>query len=308
MDQTLWLQAADRAIKAALREDAPSGDVTSESLFPPGLLARAVLMAKQDGVLAGLEVAARAFAAVDPRVSFVRRAKDGQRFRPGDVLAEVEGRARGLLKAERTALNFVQRLSGIATLTRRYTDVLEGTKTKLLDTRKTTPGLRVLEKYAVAAGGGVNHRMSLSDMVLIKDNHLLLVPGIAAAVAKARGKIGRGMRIEVEVTSLAQARQAVEAGADMIMLDNMAPARMREVVAWVAGRVPIEASGRIDLKRLPAIAATGVDFVSVGRLTHSAPAADISLEFLGPLGHDQPRLPLDGLSAEDREKVRHGRR
>ncbi len=175
---------------------------------------------------------------------------------------------------------------------------LEGTKTKLLDTRKTTPGLRVLEKYAVAAGGGINHRMGLSDMVLIKDNHLLLVPGIAAAVAKARGKIGRGMKIEVEVTSLAQARQAVEAGADMIMLDNMAPARMREVVAWVAGRVPIEASGRIDLKRLPAVAATGVDFVSVGRLTHSAPAADISLEFLGPLGHDRPRLPLDGLAAE----------
>jgi nicotinate-nucleotide pyrophosphorylase (carboxylating) len=303
-----WLVAADRAIAAALREDGPKGDVTSQCLLPPGLLARAVLLAKQDGVLAGLEVAARVFRRVDPRVSFNRLLKDGDRFSPGDVLAEIEGRAAGLLMAERTALNFLQRLSGIATMTRRYADALAGTKTRLLDTRKTTPGLRVLEKRAVAAGGGVNHRMGLSDMVLIKDNHLLLVPGIAEAVARARRKVGRRMKIEVEVTGFAQAREAVEAGADRIMLDNLPVAAMRKIVAWVAGRVPIEASGNVDLKRLPAIAALGVDFVSIGRLTHSAPAADISLELIGPLGHDEPRLPLDGPAAQLLHKAHHGRR
>ncbi|MCX6560115.1 MAG: carboxylating nicotinate-nucleotide diphosphorylase [Candidatus Aminicenantes bacterium] len=307
MKKTAWLDAADRVITAALREDAPKGDITSQSLLPPGLLARAVLMAKQDGVLAGLEVAARVFRRVDPRVSFNRLLKDGDRFRPGDILAEVEGKAAGLLLAERTALNFLQRLSGIATVTRRYADVLAGTKTRLLDTRKTTPGLRVLEKQAVAAGGGVNHRMGLSDMVLIKDNHLLLVPGIADAVARARRKVGRGMKIEVEVTSFAQAREAVEAGADRIMLDNVSIAAMRKITAWVAGRVPIEVSGNVDLKRLPAIAALGVAFVSIGRLTHSAAAADISLELIGPLGRDEPRVPLDGLERRLREKVDHGR-
>ncbi|MDD8027028.1 MAG: carboxylating nicotinate-nucleotide diphosphorylase [Acidobacteriota bacterium] len=299
--------AIDRVVAAALREDAPAGDVTTASLVPPGLLARAVLMAKQDGVLAGLEAAARTFRKTDPRVSFNRHFKDGDRFRPGDILAEIEGRAAGLLLAERTALNLLQRLSGIATLTRLYADALAGTKMRLLDTRKTTPGLRVLEKYAVAAGGGVNHRMGLSDMVLIKDNHLLLVPGIGEAVARARRRVGRRLRIEVEVTGFEQAREAVEAGADMIMLDNMRPAAMRRIVAWVAGRVPIEISGNIDLKRLPGLAALGADFVSVGRLTHSAPAADISLEFLGPLGHDRPRLPLDESSAKRKTKAGHVR-
>jgi len=301
-------KAAERVVAAALREDAPSGDVTSRSLLPPGLLARAVLMAKQEGVLAGLEAAALTFRRLDPRVSFNRLRRDGDRFRPGDILAEIEGRAAAMLTAERTALNILQRLSGIAGLTRCYADALVGSKTRLLDTRKTTPGLRILEKYAVAMGGGVNHRLGLSDMVLIKDNHLQCVPGIAAAVARARRRVGRRMRIEVEVTSFEQVREAVEAGADMIMLDNMAPAAMRKAVAWVAGRVPIEASGNMDLRRLPRVAALGVDYISVGRLTHSAPAADFSLEFLGPLGREEPRLSIQGLPDGLREKVAHGRR
>ncbi len=301
------LAAADRVVTTALREDAPAGDVTSASLLPPRLLARAVLMAKQDGVLAGLEAAALAFRKADPRVSFNRLSRDGDRFSPGEVLAEVEGRAVGLLLAERTALNILQRLSGIATLTRLYVDRLSGTKTRLLDTRKTTPGLRVLEKYAVAMGGGVNHRMGLSDMVLIKDNHLQCVPSIAQAIAKARRRVGPKMKIEVEVTSQAQVEEAVRAGADMVMLDNMSPAGMRRAIAWIGGRIPVEVSGNVDLERLPRIAGLGADFVSVGRLTHSAPAADISLEFLGPLGHDTLRMPSGPPPGKPAKKAGHAR-
>jgi nicotinate-nucleotide pyrophosphorylase (carboxylating) len=284
--------ALDDLIEAALREDAPSGDVTSESLFPPKLQCRAILLAKQDGVLAGLEIAARVFHLVNPRISFNRLARDGDAFRAGEVLAEIEGPAVALLKAERTALNFVQRLSGVATATRRYVDAVAGTKTKILDTRKTTPGLRVLEKYAVRVGGGVNHRLGLSDMVLIKDNHLKLAPGVAAAVAAARRRVGRRLKIEVEAADFAQARQAVDGGADMIMLDNMSLPAMRRIVAWVGGRVPIEVSGGVDLAKLKKIAALGVDFVSIGRLTHSVAAVDLSLEFLGLLDGDIPRIRL----------------
>jgi nicotinate-nucleotide pyrophosphorylase (carboxylating) len=284
--------AVDALIRTALREDAPAGDVTSESLFPPRLQCRAVLLAKQDGVLAGLDVAARVFHMVHPRTSFNRFFKDGDSFRAGDVLAEIEGRAAALLRAERVALNFLQRLSGIATATRLCVDAVAGTKTKILDTRKTTPGLRALEKYAVRMGGGVNHRMGLSDMVLIKDNHLMLAPGIAAAIAAARRRVGRRLKIEVEVTDGAQAREAVENGADIIMLDNMSTAAMRRVVDWVGGRVPIEVSGGIDLARLRTIAGLGVDFVSLGRLTHSVAAVDLSLEFVGLLDGSTPRIPL----------------
>ncbi len=279
-------------IKAALQEDAPGGDVTSESLFPPKLQCRAILLAKQDGVLAGLDVAARVFRMVNSRTSFNRLARDGDAFRAGDILAEIEGLAMALLKAERTALNFVQRLSGIATATRRYADAVAGTKTKILDTRKTTPGLRVLEKYAVRMGGGVNHRMGLSDMVLIKDNHLLLAPGVAAAVSAARRRFGRRMKIEVEATNFAQAREALESGADRIMLDNMTIPAMKRIVDWVGGRIPIEVSGGVDLVKLKKIAALGVDFVSIGRLTHSPGAVDMSLEFLGVLDGTVPRIPL----------------
>ena len=282
----------DALIKTALREDAPAGDVTSESLFPPKLQCRAILLAKQDGVLAGIEVAARVFRLVNSRISFNRLARDGDAFRAGDILAEIEGPAVALLKAERTALNFIQRLSGVATATRRYVDAVAGTTTRILDTRKTTPGLRVLEKYAVRMGGGINHRLGLSDMVLIKDNHLKLAPGIAAAVAAARRHVGRRLKIEVEAVNFGQVREALESGADMIMLDNMPLPTMRRIVKWVGGRVPLEVSGGVDRTKLKRIASLGVDFVSIGRLTHSAPAVDLSLEFLGLLGGEIPRIRL----------------
>ena len=282
----------ERVIAAALREDMPRGDVTSAALVPRGSLARAVFLAKQNGVLAGIDIARRVFQRLDPRTSFNRHVPDGRAFEKGEVLAEVEGRSIVLLEGERTALNFLQRLSGIATATRAYVDAVAGTRARILDTRKTTPGLRLLEKYAVKMGGGTNHRRSLSDMVLIKDNHLALTGSVGEAVRKVRLKHGRRFKVEAEVTSFAQARQAVEAGADMILLDNMSPAAMRKVVAWVAGRIPCEASGTVDLSAVRRIAATGVDFISVGRLTHSVAAVDISLEFLGPLGHDRNRAEI----------------
>ncbi|MBN2199541.1 MAG: carboxylating nicotinate-nucleotide diphosphorylase [Candidatus Aminicenantes bacterium] len=266
-------------IDSALREDVPAGDVTSESLIPSSSMSRAVLLAKESGRLAGIEVAARVFRKAGAPVSFVIRIPDGRDFRKGDVLADVRGRSRVLLKAERTALNFLQRLSGIATLTQAYVAAVRGTGAKILDTRKTTPGWRALEKYAVRMGGGENHRLSLSDMALIKDNHLQVAGGVAEAVRRVRRRIGPKMRIEVEATNFASAREAVEAGADMILLDNMPPAALRRVASWVDGRVPLEASGGVTLRRVRRIAASGMDYISVGALTHSAPAIDISLEF-----------------------------
>lgn len=266
-------------IEAALREDAPGGDITSESLIPFASISRACFLAKEPGRLAGIDIAGRVFQKAGSPVSFKKRVPDGRDFRRGDVLAEVRGRSRVLLKAERTALNFLQRLSGIATLTGAYVAAVRGTRAGILDTRKTTPGWRSLEKYAVRMGGGVNHRRGLSDMALIKDNHLVAAGGVSAAVRRVRERLGPRMIIEVEVTDFASAREAVEAGADMIMLDNMTPARMRRVVDWVAGRIPVEASGGVTLRRVRRIAACGVDFISVGELTHSAPALDISLEF-----------------------------
>jgi nicotinate-nucleotide pyrophosphorylase (carboxylating) len=279
----------DALIGRALKEDLPAGDITSQSLVPPKTMARAVLMAKGKGVLAGMDIACRVFKKLDPWTSFNRHLSDGQFFEPGNVLAEIEGKAAVILKGERTALNFLQRMSGIATLTREFVDAAAGTKAKILDTRKTTPGLRVLEKYAVRMGGGGNHRMDLSSMALIKDNHLMIEQDIGKAVRRVRQKITRGILVEVEVTSFAQAKTAVEAGADWIMLDNMPLAAMRRVVAWAAGRAKIEASGNVDLARVRQIARTGVDYISVGRLTHSPASVDLSLEFLGELGHDIPR-------------------
>ncbi len=277
-------KTVDALISAALREDMPHGDVTSESLVPRKSLSRALLVAKAPGVLAGIDVARRVFGKLDPNTSFDVLVRDGERFQPGEVLAEIEGLSIVLLEAERTALNFVQRMSGIATTTRAYVDAIAGTKAKILDTRKTTPGLRELEKYAVRMGGGENHRRNLSEMVLIKDNHLMIVGDIALAVARARKKVGRKVLVEVEVTSFAQARTAVAAGADWVMLDNMTPAAMKRVVAWAKGRVKIEASGNVDLNSVRKIAALGVDFISVGRLTHSYASVDLSLEFLGGPG------------------------
>jgi len=269
----------DPLIDAALKEDIPSGDLTSESLVSAASRSRAVFLAKEGGVLAGLGVARRVFERIDPGVRFVVFFRDGQSFRAGDVLAEVRGRSLSLLKGERTALNFLQRMSGIATRTRRFVEAVAGTGARILDTRKTTPTLRRLEKYAVRMGGGENHRANLSEMVLIKDNHLALVGGIAEAVRLARKRVGRKGRIEVEVAGFAAAREAVAAGATRIMLDNMPVNRMRPVVRWLKGRVPVEVSGKVRLEQARRIAALGVDYISVGSLTHSFRSVDISLEF-----------------------------
>lgn len=287
-------KTVDALISAALREDMPHGDITSESLIPKKSLSRALLLAKAPGVLAGIDVARRVFRRLDPNTSFNVLVRDGERFQPGEVLAEIEGLSIVLLEGERTALNFVQRMSGIATTTRAYVDAVAGTKAKILDTRKTTPGLRELEKYAVRMGGGENHRRNLSEMVLIKDNHLMIVGDVARAVGRARRKAGRKVLVEVEVTSFAQARAAVAAGADWVMLDNMTAAEMKRIVVWVKGRAKIEASGNVDLNSVRKIAALGVDFISVGRLTHSYASVDLSLEFLGELGHDINRIELPG--------------
>lgn len=270
----------DATIEAALREDMPEGDITSESIVPAGAVSEALLLAKEDGVLAGLTVARRVFEIVDPRVEFRGECPDGTAFRKGDVLARIKGPTVSLLKAERTALNFLQRLSGIATATRRFVDAVAGTKARIFDTRKTTPGLRLLEKYAVRMGGGTNHRLGLSDMVLIKDNHLRYVGSITEAVRRARARVPAGVKVEVEVTTVDEAREALAAPADIIMLDNMPLEGMKAAVALDAGRVPLEASGKVTLERVREIAATGVDYISVGALTHSSPALDISLEFL----------------------------
>jgi len=271
----------DDIIRAALREDMPGGDVTSENIIPPGAVSKAVFLAKEDGVLAGLPVARRVFEILDSGIRVGEALDDGAAVRSGDALARLEGPVVPLLEGERTALNFLQRLSGIATATRRFVEAAAGTKAAILDTRKTTPGLRLLEKYAVRMGGGKNHRLGLSDMILIKDNHLRYVGGVTEAVRRARERAPAGLKIEVEVTNFDEAREALESGADIVMLDNMPLAAMKEVVDLYAGRVQIEVSGNVTLDRVRDIAAIGVDFISVGALTHSPRALDISLEFLG---------------------------
>jgi nicotinate-nucleotide pyrophosphorylase (carboxylating) len=270
----------DAILEAALREDMPEGDITSESVIPPESVSEAVLLAKEDGILAGLPMARRVFELIDGRISFQAKTEDSLPFRKGDVLARLAGPTASILKGERTALNFLQHLSGIATAARRFVDAVAGTKAKILDTRKTTPGLRRLEKYAVRMGGGANHRLGLSDQVLIKDNHIRHVGSVSEAVRRARDNVPAGMRIEVEVTNLAEAREALAAGPDVVMLDNMTLDEMRKVTELYAGRIPLEVSGNVTLERVREIAAIGVDYISVGALTHSPPALDISLEFL----------------------------
>ena len=270
----------DAAIEAALQEDMPNGDITSESVIPAGSRSEAYFLAKEDGILAGLPVASRVFERLDPSIIFIERFREGSAFRQSDRLARVKGPTIALLKGERTALNFLQRLCGIATITRRFVEAVAGTKTRILDTRKTTPGLRLLEKYAVRVAGGTNHRVSLSDMVLIKDNHLRRVGSVSEAVRRARAAARPGTRVEVEAAHLLQVREALAAKVDMIMLDNMSVETMRQAVGLAAGRVPLEASGNMTLDRVRAVAETGVDFISVGALTHSAKAIDISLDFV----------------------------
>ena len=272
--------AADELIEAALKEDMPQGDITSESIIPPDSESEAIVLAKEGGVLAGIDIAERVFRKVDPSVVFKKILNDGRKFKKGMTLATLQGNSISLLKGERTALNFLQRMSGIATTTWKFVRALQGTKTKILDTRKTTPGLRNLEKYAVRIGGGVNHRFNLSEMVLIKDNHLRLVGSISQAVKRAREKITPGMRVEVEATNLEEVQEAAQSGVDMIMLDNMPIEKVKEVVKWVKGKIPLEVSGKINLRKVKEIASLGVDFISVGSLTHSSKSVDICIEFL----------------------------
>ncbi len=272
----------EQIVRIALAEDLPSGDITTEALIPPDISAKASILVKREGVLAGIDVAKEVFRQVDPSLKFKTLVKDGERVRKGKVVAAVEGRAGSILKAERTALNFLQHLSGIATETARYVQAAKGTEAVITDTRKTIPGLRVLEKYAVKVGGGRNHRMNLSDGVLIKDNHLVALRslgiGLGEAVRSAKRNAGKKVKVEVEVESIEQVREALNAGADIIMLDNMKPEDMRRAVKLVKGRALLEASGGITLDNVRTVAGTGVDLISIGALTHSARALDISLE------------------------------
>lgn len=263
-------------VQRALREDVGAGDVTTETLVPPGVQGRGVLLAKADCVLAGLDIAKAVFLEVDPSLVLVGRHVDGSRCRTGDLIATVRGRAASLLTAERTALNFLQHLSGIATLTNQFVAATRGLVT-ILDTRKTVPTLRALAKYAVQCGGGTNHRMGLFDAVLIKDNHVRVAGGVGEAIRRVRAR-HLGLPIEVETQSLADVDAAAAAGPEIIMLDNMTDAMIAEAVRRIGHRARVEVSGGITLERIPALATLGVDVVSVGALTHSAPAADISLE------------------------------
>jgi nicotinate-nucleotide pyrophosphorylase (carboxylating) len=267
-------------VARALAEDLGDGDVTTAATVPADARARAVITQKAPGVIFGLDLAEQVFRALDPEATFERAVEEGRWRERGEVLV-VEGRARALLSAERTALNFLARLSGVATLAARAVAAIEGTSARILDTRKTTPGLRALEKAAVAAGGATNHRAGLYDAILIKENHAALAGGVGAAVRRAR-EYAPELPLEVECRSLAEVDEALEAGAPRLLLDNMTPEQLRDAVAHVAGRAELEASGGVTLETLRTVGETGVDFISVGALTHSAPALDLSL-LLQPL-------------------------
>ena len=268
----------ERIIENALREDAPGGDVTTNLLFAREEQGQGLFRAKSPGVIAGLPVAERVFRKIDPTCTFSTRSHDGDRVPAGATLAEVVTTRRALLTGERIALNLLQRMSGIATLTAQYVEAVKDLPVKILDTRKTAPGLRVLDKYAVRMGGATNHRLTLSDLAMIKDNHIRLAGGIWPAVRKIRTLAPKDLRIEVECATLDQVREAVEAGADIVMLDNMMPGLMREAVHLVNRRAQVEASGNISLSTVREVAETGVDFISVGKLTHSPTALDISMK------------------------------
>lgn len=270
----------DHLIDLALEEDLGLGDLTSRAIFPPRHRSRAVIEARASIVVCGLEIAARVLARVDPALRVRFGVADGARVRPGQPVLRIAGPTASLLAAERTALNFLQRLSGIATLTRAYADAVAGTGVRVVDTRKTIPGWRALEKAAVRCGGGCNHRSSLGEHVLIKDNHIAAAGSIARAVAAARAAAPHLARVEVEAGSLAQVRAALAAGAEVILLDNLTPAQVASAVRLIAGRARVEVSGGITLATIREYALPGVDVISVGALTHSAPAADLSLEVI----------------------------
>lgn len=267
-------------VRGALLEDlGRAGDLTTDLIVPVEVLARTALVARESGVVAGLDLAKLAFALIDPEIAVEIAANDGSVVAPGAVIARINGPARGILTAERTALNFLGHLSGIASVTASIVAAVQGTKAKIVCTRKTTPGLRAVEKYAVRAGGGANHRFGLDDALLIKDNHVAIAGGVVPALRCARAGVGHLVKIEVEVDTLDQLREALGEGADAVLLDNMSLEMLAEAVAIVDGRAITEASGRVTPKSAPSIAATGVDLISIGWLTHSAPVLDIGLDF-----------------------------
>jgi nicotinate-nucleotide pyrophosphorylase (carboxylating) len=267
-------------VRAALLEDlGRAGDITTDAIVPAGLRARAVLRAREKGRVAGLDLAKLAFELIDPEIAVEVAIGDGALVAPGSVIAAIKGPARGILAAERTALNFLCRLSGIARATAALVAAVKGTKAKIVCTRKTTPCLRAIEKYAVRAGGGANHRFGLDDAILIKDNHIAIAGSVTEALRRARAAAGHLVKIEVEIDDLEQLKEALAGGADAVLLDNMGLDMLAEAVAMASGRAIAEASGRITFTSAPAIAATGVGLISAGWLTHSAPALDIGLDF-----------------------------
>jgi nicotinate-nucleotide pyrophosphorylase (carboxylating) len=275
--ETLTPEVLDRLARAALEEDVGTRDATTEATVSESATAVGTFVAKQNLVIAGLDVAMHVFRAMSPKIGWVARAREGDRFKPGDLIASVSGPARAILTAERVALNFLQRMSGVATITRRFVTAVEGTSAKIRDTRKTTPLLRALEKRSVEVGGGVPHRSGLNTGILVKDNHVLLAGSVAEATRRAVAG-ARGLMVEVEVDAAEQIEDAIRSGAQMILLDNFTPDQVRVAVGQIAGRVPVEVSGGVTLDTVRAFAEAGPTYIAVGALTHSAPAVDISLE------------------------------
>ncbi len=270
----------DRIVEQALLEDIGTGDITSESIVPYDLKAKGIIKTSEEGVVAGLDIIYLVFKKLDPEICFQSKIKDGKNILPGEVLAKISGSARTILKGERVALNFLQRMSGIATITSKFCQQVKDFPVRIVDTRKTTPGLRILEKYAVRMGGGHNHRFGLYDTVLIKDNHRAVAGGIKSAVNSVQKQISHTVKIEVEVENLSQLQEALKVQVDIIMLDNMDLETMKEAVKIVKGKTLIEASGEITLEKVRKIAQIGVDLISVGALTHSVKSLDISMEII----------------------------
>lgn len=276
------IKIMDHLIDLAFKEDIGKGDITTQILIPPALKTKAILLAKSKGVLAGIEIARRVFIKLDPEIKFKILVQDGSPLKKGDVIAEITGKAHAILTGERIALNFLQRLSGIATHTSQFVGLVHDLPVLIIDTRKTTPGYRLLEKYAVRMGGGHNHRLNLADGILIKDNHLSLLrtkgKSLKEVVTQAKENAPKGLKLEVETTNLDEVREAVSAGADIIMFDNMSVTMMKKAVKMLPPGILSEASGGVNLESVRAIAETGVNYISIGALTHSAKALDISLE------------------------------
>jgi nicotinate-nucleotide pyrophosphorylase (carboxylating) len=273
----LNIEEIKSVIDYALKEDIGSGDITTNSLIPFDLQAKATMVAKSTGIIAGLAVAECVFRSLNKDINWKALVRDGDKVSKGDLILEISGSYRALLTGERVALNFLQRMSGIATMTSNYVDILKDYKANILDTRKTAPGLRLLDKYAVMTGGGLNHRIGLYDMVLIKDNHIKIAGGISRAVAQIKKNLPEGIKIEVETTTIEEVNEALATGVDVIMLDNMSNAQMAESVKIINGHAKVEASGNMTSQRLKEVAETGVDFISIGALTHSVMAFDISM-------------------------------